>query len=209
MELDEMRQRWRQQPTEPTARLTPEAMQAILNQPSSSPLQRIRRNAQWEVGLTLLTLPVAASIMLFGQQPYTRTMAGWLLLVAVGFLFYIYQKFRVLNDGLAPGVGDLRQQLEQQSRSLRRLVQIYYRATMLTLFGSFGIGFVMQVLRFAHTAEGLKLALMVGTLVIGYLIIGWLAYLALQKFTRWYLQRLYGQHLDRLEGYLHDLQATN
>ncbi|AYA37174.1 hypothetical protein D3Y59_08990 [Hymenobacter oligotrophus] len=207
MELDEMRQRWRQQPTESAAPLTPEAMQAILSQPSSSPILRIRRNAWFEVAIALLVIPVALGVMVLAQEAYPRIMAGWLALICAGSLVYLYRKFQVL-DGLQPRAGALRQQLEQQAKSLRHLVQLYYRATMLTLFGSFGIGFVMQVLQFGRTQHGQKLALMIGVLVVAYLIIGWVAYRALQQFTRWYLQRLYGQHLDRLDGYLHDLQAT-
>ncbi|OON65906.1 hypothetical protein [Hymenobacter sp. CRA2] len=182
-------------------------MQAILSQPSGNPLWRIRRNARWEAAVALLCLPIAATVILLVRDTYTRAMALWLALICLSSLYYLYQKRQVLGQ-LQPTAGALRQQLEQQVGSLRRLVQVYYRATMLSLFGSFGIGFVMQVLKFGHTAHGAKLALMIGVLAVAYAFLVWLGYRALRDFTRWYLQRLYGQHLDRLEGYLRDLQDS-
>ncbi|RTQ50596.1 hypothetical protein EJV47_08130 [Hymenobacter gummosus] len=183
-------------------------MQAILSQPDSSPLGLIRRNARFEAAIALLCLPIAAAVILLAPDAYPRIMAGWLVLICLGALYYLYQKFRVL-DQLQPTAGGLRQQLEQQIGSLRRLVQLYYRATMLSLFGSFGIGLVMQGLKFARTEHGPKLALMLGVLVVAYLLIGWFTYGLLHRFTHWYLQRLYGRHIDRLDGYLRDLRTAD
>ncbi|OUJ73177.1 hypothetical protein [Hymenobacter crusticola] len=206
MELDDLRQRWRQQPTEPTPPLTSEAMQAYLNQAANSPLLRIRRNARYEAIFTLLLLPVTAGVLLFVRETYPRVMALWLMLVCVGLLYYFYHKLRAL-DQLRPTAQALQQQVIQQTAGLRHLVQIYYRFTMLTLVGTFGIGLVMQALRFARNEYGLKLAGMLIVLLAAYALIGWFTYGLMRRFTHWYLQRLYGQHIDRLEAVLRELGA--
>ncbi|WP_188815316.1 hypothetical protein [Hymenobacter cavernae] len=183
-------------------------MQAFLAQAADSPLLRIRRNAQYEAAFALLTLLVAVGVVLFVREAYPRVMALWLALVCIGSLYYLYQKLHTVNL-LQPAAKALRQQLAQQVNGLRRLVQIYYRLTMLTLLGTFGIGFVMQALRSARTEHSLALIGKLAILLVTYGLISWLAYRLLQRFTRWYLQRVYGQHIDRLESCLHELPAAD
>jgi len=55
-----------------------------------------------------------------------------------------------------------------------------------------------------HRAAGPRW-LLVGIVAALALIIGAACQVAVIRFTRWYLQRLYGQHLDRLESQLREL----
>ena len=56
-----------------------------------------------------------------------------------------------------------------------------------------------------HKFAGHKLLVSMGILGVTYVAFGVVIYLGMQAFTRWYLQRLYGRHLDRLEASLHEL----
>jgi hypothetical protein len=44
-----------------------------------------------------------------------------------------------------------------------------------------------------------------GVVVALVLVVGLIFQFGIIHFTRWYLQRLYGRHLDRIEGHLHEL----
>ena len=99
----------------------------------------------------------------------------------------------------------VREQVAQQLRSLRSLVQLYYRATLWSVPASLMVSIVFVGGRMVQTTAGPKLLVSLGVLGLAYVLMGTLTYFGIRLATRWYLQRLYGQHLDRLEASLREL----
>ncbi|WBO84989.1 hypothetical protein [Hymenobacter yonginensis] len=102
----------------------------------------------------------------------------------------------------------MRDTITRQLISLRGLVQIYFQATMWSLPVSLGIGLVFLSGRIIQKLDSQKMWVGLGILLAVYSLVGLLTFLFTRTFTRWYLQRLYGQHLDRLEASLRELEET-
>jgi hypothetical protein len=206
MELDDLRRQWQQPaPAETPQPLDDAALTALLTQGSRSPVAKMRRNAWLEIGVVAVCLLGCFVATATTHDAYYLAMAGWLALICLLSGFYFRRKLAVLQHlGDASG-GAVREHMKQQLQSLRGLVQLYFRATMWSVPGSFSVGLLFLGGRIAQQFSGQKLLLSLGILGAAYAVVGVVAYFGMRSFTRWYLQRLYGQHLDRLEANLREL----
>lgn len=206
MELENFRRTWQQvAPAEAQPALDTVALERLLARRSSSPVAKMRRNVWLEIGFAVLGLIASGMMLVYTSTDHNRAMAAWVGLICLISCVYYRRKVAVLHS-LNDANGPLREQVERQLSNLRSLTKLYYQATMWTLPVSFGIGFLFPVVRIQQDPEGqYQLLLWGGLLLIGALTF-FLGYVFLRYFTRWYIQRLYGQHLDRLEAILRDLQ---
>lgn len=212
MELDELRARWQQSLPPPDAP-TPSseaALRALLARRSGSPVAKMRRGARLEVAGIVVCLIGSVAALALVPDSHVQVMSGWLIILCLLEIIYLRRKLLLLkhlNDADDPVHGYVTQQLA----SLRSLLQLYYRATMWSLPMPFGIGFYFTATQLVHKLTGQKLLVSAGKLVAAYLLFGGLTWVITRGFTTWYLQWRYGQHLDRLEQSLAELDepATN
>ncbi|UYZ65165.1 hypothetical protein [Hymenobacter weizhouensis] len=204
MELDDLRRRWQQSaPSEPI--LDDKTVRLLLARRSGSPVAKMRRNVWLEIGIAVAFVLLAASALREVKDGHTQAMLVWMLIMCLLSGFYFRRKLAVLRS-LNDSAGALREHVARQLSSLRGLVQLYYRATMWSLPITFGIGLFFIGSKLAQELSGQKLLLGLGILVAFYAFVGLLGYFFMRWFTRWYLQKLYGQHLDRLEALLKELE---
>ena len=204
MELDDLRRQWQQ----PTSVEAPQAMDAsalatLLTRGSRSPVSRMRRNVWFEIAFVVVCLLVSGAILPFTHDALTRMLLGWLMLICLVSGIYYRRKLTVLRS-LSDASGALREHVARQLSSLRGLVKLYYRTTLFslpwTLLLSLGF-YVGRALARPDPFPWGRLGLLAGAM----LVLGALTQLGVVQVTRWYLQRLYGQHLDRLEASLREL----
>ncbi|MDB5233017.1 MAG: hypothetical protein JWR44_10 [Hymenobacter sp.] len=203
MELDDLRRQWQQPPAEMPVPLDAAALTRLLAQKSDGIIERLRRSARLELYLNFGVLLGALALAGLAQTFWLR-MFGWVLAAIGGVcIVYLYRKLHLLRRMDDPA-GDLRAHLQRLDSGLRALIRFYYRFTLAML----PVGGLMEVLMVASTSKreiGLTtlpgLALLVGLV----LVLPALLYLPVASVTRKYLQRLYGQHLDRLETSLREL----
>ena len=206
MELDDFRRSWKQPTaTEAPVGLDITVLTMMLARGSKSPVSKMRRNAWLEIAFVVLCLLICGAALLVVQQPYTRALLVWLIIMCLSSGFYFRKKLWVLHC-LNDASGALREHMARQISSLRGLVKLYYQATMWSLPVSFIIGLFFVGGRIAEKFTGQKMLLGLTVLVVAYGAVWALTHIAMRWFTRWYLQRLYGQHLDRLEGMLQELE---
>ena len=202
MELDDLRHQW-QQPAKTPAPLDAAALTRLLARQSDGIVEQLRRSARLEMyvnfGVLLGALALAGLAQLFWLRVF-----GWVL-VAIGSvcIVYLYRKLHLLRR-LDDPAGDLRAHLFRLDGGLRTLIRFYYRFT-LAMLPVGGLVEVLMVVSTSKRAIGLTtlpgLALLVGLV----LVLPALLYLPVASVTQRYLQRLYGQHLDRLEANLREL----
>lgn len=207
MELDDFRRQWKQ----PVAAdfsagsLNADALTQLLTRGPSNPISKMQRNARVEMALTagLMLLPLAVMRV---NKPVTIFWSVLMILLGLGQLYYYYYKLGVLRR-MATVEGNVRDHLRKLCLELRGLLRFLYRVTLATgpvtlllLYGSY----VFEELARPAGARVMLLAIVAGVLVVMGLLLQW----ALIRGTRAYLQRLYGQHLDRLEANLRELEAT-
>lgn len=204
MELDELRRQW-QQPAPADARpVSPAEIGSMLVATSGNLIAKMRRNTWLEAALTSLILVVAPLYgWLGGTQPVQRLLVVVLVLLSVILLANYYQQLQLLRRMEQPEA-HVRAHLSVLCVGLRQRLRFYYRLTlasaplMLLLLLGFHVGREM-----AHPgAFNWKFILL---LAGAYAVMGTLLQAGVVYLTRWYLQRLYGQHLDRLEASLREL----
>lgn len=209
MELDDLRRQWRQAaPTVAPPVLDAASVARLLALNSASPVAKMRRNAWVEIGIVLVCLVGCLGVAFTARDTYYMTMAAWLALVCVLSGVYFRRKLGLLRSLDDASGNAVRQYMQQQLQQLRSLVALYYRATMWSVPVSLGIAMLFIGGRIAQHFTGHKLLVGLGILGACCVVLGIVTYWGMSYFTTWYLQRLYGQHLDRLENLLRELETS-
>ena len=208
MELDDLRRQWQRPEPAAPAGLTAAAFSALLARQRVGVVEKMRRNARWEMALM-----IALAVFTAGFLPYVPEL-GLLpyltLLLALGLLYYYYRVLGVLRQ-MTETASSVRSHLVRLCVGLRQLLRFNYRLTLamvpITMLTVLGMPFGREMVRIGQQlgrqeqVHWGRLLLLIG---IG-LAAGALMQVLVVPVTRWYLQRLYGQHLDRLEGQLREL----
>ena len=166
-------------------------------------MARLRRNARLELGINYVVLAASLAVVGWASGLWLRLFGGLLAVVAVVCIYYFYRKLGLLRDMDDPA-GNLRAHLGRMVDGLRALIRFYYRFTLAMIPVTVLMMGLMVVLDPRTTRTPLKLGLLVGIL----LALAVFLYLPIAHVTAKYLQRLYGQHLDRLEGQLRELDEA-
>ena len=202
MELDDLRRHW-QQPEAAAPPLATAALNRLLAQRSGGLIETMRRNARWETAFSALTAVAAPLLLPLADTYLLRVALVALLLLALVLLGYYYRKLRLLRQLTQPDA-DVRAHLHRLLAGLRRLLRFNYRLTLAvgpaSLLVAYEVALGQEMTRPGGFRVGFALALGAVLLVLGLVLWRVVAYA-----TRRYLQRLYGQHLDRLEASLREL----
>ena len=203
MELDDLRRQWRQpEPVKAPAALSTAELTQLLAQQSGSIVGKLRRNARLELGINYALLLPALAVAVWAPVLWLRLFGGLLALVAVVCIYYFYRKLGLVRRMDDP-TDDLRGHLLRITQGLRALVRFYYHLTLAI------IPLTMLVCGFMALHELPKLTpLKAGLILLALQALGGLLYLPTKHTTAKYLQKLYGQHLDRLEGQLRELDDS-
>ena len=201
MELDDLRRQWRQPAPAGTEVLSKATLTTLLAQQSSSVLVKLRRNARLELALNYALLPVMVAVAIWAPALWGRLFGGLLAVVAAVCIYYFYRKLGLLRHMDDPA-HDLRAHLLRITQGLRALIRFYYRLTLAMIPLAMLINGVMALAQFRGPLTTARVLLVGGAM----LVLGMALYWPAARTTAWYLQRLYGQHLDRLEAQLRELE---
>jgi hypothetical protein len=200
MQLDDLRHQWRQPEPAASAALTPAQLSALLTRQRGGLVDKMRRNARFEASIAALVTVIA--VVILPEAPEIRFLLYATLLIMLGLLYFYYRMLSVLRQ-MSETDNSIRGHLVQLYTGLRKLLRIYYQlsvASVPVIYVSVYIPMVVSDLLTKHFIE--KRLLLMG---IAVLVVGALTQVFVMQVTHWYSQRLYGQHLDRLEGQLREL----
>jgi hypothetical protein len=163
----------------------------------------MRRNAWFETVFTALVAAALPFYIAFRDSAFHRMYGVAMLLLSVIMLYYFYRQLQLLGR-MARAEVHVRAHLLELSAGLRKLLRFYYRLTLATtpLAMLLVLGFFTGK-ELARTGD-FRWGLM-ATVAAAFLMFGAVLQVGMVYGTRWYLQRLYGQHLDRLEASLREL----
>lgn len=200
MELDDLRRQWREpEPAAPAAQLS-----ALLTRQRGGLVDKMRRNARFEAFMSAVVAVMA--IITLPEAPEIRFLLYATLLLMLGLLYFYYRMLGVLRQ-MSETDGSIRSHLIQLYTGLRRLLRIYYQLSVASgpvLYAAVYVPMVVSDLLTKHFIERRLLIFGVALLVVSAL-----TQALIMRVTRWYSQRLYGQHLDRLESQLRELEDAN
>ena len=201
MELDDLRRQWRQpEPASTPAPLSTNELRQLLAQQSNSIVAKLRRNAQVEMAINYALLPFSLAVAWLAPVLWVRLWGGLLGLIALVCIFYFHRKLGLLRSMSDPA-GDLRAYLLRLTTGLRSLIRFYYRFTLAMLPLA---SLLMGIMALTSTTKAVTLTKIwiIGALLVVLCVV---IYLPTAHTTKRYLHWLYGQHLDRLEGQLREL----
>lgn len=204
MELDDLRRQWQQpEPVAPPT-LTGRDLDALLKGRTLGLVEKMRRAAWVEAGLNALVGLGLLAVLPTLRDALLAAFAGLLLLMVVVLTVFYYRVLGTLRR-MAEPTGSVRGHLATLAQGLRHLLRFYYRLTLAT-------GPVTMVLLWGGelwrmAGRGLFTHWLKAVIVVGlFLLMAVVVQLGMRHFARWYVQRLYGRHLDRLEGQLRELE---
>ncbi len=206
MELDDLRRQWRQPEPVAEAVFSPAQLDTLLRQQRNTLLDKLRRNTYLEIALS------SATILAFAlERDYSKPLQvlGTVIQVAMLLLllrYYYYRVWRVLRQ-MADSNNAVRGHLSQLCTGFRQLLRLYYRFSMAAVPVTLIIMFA-YVVSSALTGAGPIQRADLGLFTVVMLLLGLLLIIPIRLVTPWWLQRLYGQHLDRLEGQLRELDDS-
>jgi hypothetical protein len=200
MELEHLKSIWR-------GKKQFEAKQALeistmLKGSSNSIVTKLKRSVWFELMLTLIVGVVMLYFSLTLQSGATKWSIVSILLLILAYLIYYVKKINLLNR-FDPLQHNIRQNLEKLVKDLHAYLQFYKTSyTVLypvyfllgIMFAAFERGFDVFWEKLSRPETILKLILFS------------LALLALSFFlSKWYLKKLYGNHLKKLKELLGDI----
>lgn len=203
MEIEDLKDIWKKQSANFEKKNETE-LAGMLKGRSRSIITRLKRNVLFELiftflgGLALLTYALTLST---GSLKWTSI--SIIVLFAVYSLYYI-KKLRLLAS-FESGNDNLKTSLQRLIHDLRTYLRFYRRSYSILYPTYFFIFLLFTALEHGATGFIHRLAQpeIFITLVLGagffFVLSTWL--------TTWYLKKLYGNHLEKLEGLLKELES--
>lgn len=196
MDIDLLSSRWQQH--------TPATnLHAPLTGPAPTPLAQMRRNVGVEIGTTL-AMGLVVLLVLYGLRSTHLGRLLALLLPLYGGIGYCYYRLVRVLRGLRATTGTVAGHVAGQLRQLRQLMRLYYGSTMLSTLAVLGVlGYLALAYGLPHVPPTGRVQFLTWLLLTAAISAG-----VTHWFCRYHIQNFYGQHLDRLEGVLHELQEA-
>ncbi|MFD1002861.1 hypothetical protein ACFQ21_26275 [Ohtaekwangia kribbensis] len=202
MELEELKSIWKSSDPGFSPKNEAEIAQ-MLKGNSQSIVDKLKRSVWFELIFTLVAgvaLLVYALTLPSGALKWTSVS---ILILFVGYSFYYIKKLTLLVK-YNPAAENIRASLERLTDNLSSYLRFYKRSyTML-----YPIYFVLGLL-FVAMERGMDkfLAnLSQPRTIIYLLVVGLVFFFCSTWLTNWYLKKLYGNHLEKLKGLLHDIK---
>lgn len=198
MDLDNLKNVWKEQ----EAANVPDSEKDIismLGKKSQRPIARMKRNLFWELIAVVILYVLAISFFVMDQGGRYWENALLLFLIGIVFLIYYYYKNRLLKQMECVSC-EVRSNLEMQVSTLEKFIKFYFRAGVaITPIAYYVSGFVVLY----KSAIGLNapanlLYVFVGT--------GVLITIASYYLNKWYVKKLYGQHVAKLKELLGQME---
>lgn len=215
MELDSLKEIWKDQ--EKGMDRYPDSNTEILSmlgKKSQSPVAKIRRNLLLEL-ITIIVVYIAF-IIYFALNKHGRywELSIMMALVGIGFVFYYYHKNKLLKS-MQCVTCEVKSNLQTQLHLLEKYVRFYFIAgTLLTpiLYYLTGLIILYKAKPGYISGEvlGDRAQVMLNTVpkhqfftefLIGGVVITVLIYFA----NKWYIKKLYGQHISHLRELLRQM----
>lgn len=203
MEIDELKDIWKKQ-SDGFKRKDESELAVMLKGKSTSIIAGLKRNVWFELIFTFLgAIGLLAYAVTLPDGAFKWTPISILILFCV-YSFYYFKKLRLLsrfdtaNENLRVNlrtlVTDLKGYLKFYKRSYSLLYPLYFfLGLFFTAIDHGTAGFFQRI-----SKPEIFIPLLLGAIVF-FVFTSWL--------TRWYLKKLYGNHLEKLEAILRELEV--
>jgi hypothetical protein len=212
MELESLKYIWHTLEAPPVVEQDRQALLALLERKSQAPVARMRRNIIGEGILLLVGYTPAILIFLLGFNGRLAAISWLFIFLLVLFFSYYFRKYQLLWAMQCPTC-QLRSNLARQVDTLKRYTRFYLLA---------GTGMIPLMYVLSYMIIRWKLPAATSVLPIVYQRLHpapwwtspffWLILLVpmtigIYSINKWYIHRLYGRHIKKLQDLLQELDS--
>lgn len=167
---------------------------------------KIKRNLKLEIAFAGLFLVFDLCMLVFFSQIfYLRLFTMMLLIFCICFIYYVAKLLRYIQVQYTLDAS-VNEQLAQYIHIISRFTRLYFQLTMvmipLILFMAFITGYLDQ------DQSGNFSVLFSSQTILIYLSLSAAWSLVMYFFTKWYIKKMYGNHLNKLKEQLRELQEV-
>ena len=203
MEIEDLKDIWRRE-SEGFRPKDETELAAMLKGKSRSIVARLKRNVWLELLFTFLGgLALLAYALTLPQGALKWTSISILILFGIYSLYYV-KKLRLLNR-FQSGNDNLRVNLERLVHSLKGYLKFYKRSYSFLYPAYFFLGLFFTAIE--HGASGFFHKMARPEIFVTLLLGAGLFFILSTWLTTWYLRKLYGNHLEKLESLLRELES--
>jgi len=203
MELDNLKDLWRDLGQNDVHQKSDEQIVLILQKRSRSPVSKMKRNLLMELFAVIILYSLAIWYFLATSLGHYWEIALLLLLVGVLFIFYYYRKNRLLAE-MQCVTCEVRSNLQKQLSTLEKYIRFYFvSGIVLTPVAYFASGFIVL---FKYPAQNGSSVFAASGAYMVFVTIGLLLTVGSYFLNKWYIKKLYGQHINKLKELLQQME---
>jgi hypothetical protein len=203
MEIEDLKDIWKRQSDGFTPRDKAE-LASMLKRKSSSIVSRLKRSVWLELSFTFVG---AAGLLVYAMTLPSGSLK-WISISILGlfcvYSFYYFKKLSLLNRFDAAN-DNLRSSLENLIHSLKSYLKFYKRSYAILYPVYFFLGLLFTAIE--QGATGFVNRISQPKIYLSLLLVAIIFFICSTWLTTWYLKKLYGNHLEKLEGLLKDLEV--
>jgi hypothetical protein len=221
MELDSLKTLWQDLDADAAHGDNNEQIVSMLRKRSQSPIAKMRRNLLWELIALVVLYSVTIWYYLSAWGGRYWEIGAVLFLVGAFCLFYYYRKNKLLSN-MQCVVCEVRSNLQRQLDTLEKYVNFYFVAgTLLTPLVYFASGLIVffktpqahgsaRDLRYQIGDSSVNIIphIMNQKFFTAFVLIGVGLAIGSYFLNRWYVNKLYGQHIQKLKNLLSQMEEA-
>ena len=206
MELDNLKDLWRDLGEKDLHQTNDAQIVQMLQKRSQSPIAKMKRNLHIELIAVVILYSLAIWYFLATSSGRYAEIALLLLLVGVIFIFYYYRKNRLLGE-MQCVTCEVRSNLQKQLNTLEKYVQFYFvSGIILTPVAYFASGLIVL---FKSPLQNGAAGFRESNQYIVFIVVGLLITLGSYFLNKWYIKKLYGQHIKMLKELLLQMEEAD
>ena len=194
MELESLKYIWHSLEAPTDVGHDRQALLALLKKKSQAPVARMRRNIIGEGILLFVAYTPAILIFLLGFNGRLVAISWLFIFVLVLFFGYYYCKYRLLNKMQCPTC-QLKSNLTRQVRTLKRYTRFYLLAGTGMIPLAYVVAYFIIRWKIPSVNPDPWLILLIPITIGTYYL------------NAWYIDRLYGRHIKKLQELLQELES--
>ena len=217
MELESLKYIWRSLETPPAQTPSRQGLAALLEKRSRGPVARMRRNLIGEGILMFLTYTPAILCYLLAFDGRLSAISWLFALLAAAFFGYYYRKYRLLKE-MQCVTCQVKSNLARQVKTLKKYVRFYLLAGTAMIPVSFSLSYAIirwkmpSVFTYPSSPAGQGLYLRLHPIPwwgnpLFWLILMVPLTIGIYYANAWYINRLYGRHIKKLQELLQEMET--
>lgn len=200
MELDNLKTLWKEQELKEQSAGEADIL-AMLQKRSKSPIAKMKRNLFWELIIILVMYTSMITYYMMADYGRFKELSLMLLIIVIPFIFYYYKKNKILTE-MECVTCEVRSNLRRQVATLEKYIRFYFIAGSVLAAAAYFITGLIVNSKAGH--EFLSNPQSIWTFVgCGVILVIVMIFL-----NKWYVNKLYGQHVKRLKELLQQTEET-